>query len=120
MSHSQPQATTQSHCNSSALCWMNGSGSVNSNPIPPITAECSMELLSACASLLLVSANRTQLPDRVEKGHPPHLSPEVVRYVELDYLCHSVSSSSGPPIQAERSAGALFRMRINFVRSADP
>jgi len=43
MSHSQPQATTQSHCNSSVLYWMNGSGSVNSNPIPPITAECSME-----------------------------------------------------------------------------
>ena len=36
-SHSEPQSTSQSHCNScAALCWVNGS--VNSSPSPPITS----------------------------------------------------------------------------------
>src|SRR5260370_27328644 len=53
------------------------------------------------------------------RRYPRHVSPEAVRYVELDYLCHNVSSSPSPLVKAERSMGAPFCMRITFPLPPD-
>ena len=41
------------------------------------------------------------------RRYPLHVSPEAVRYVELNHLCHNVSSSLSPTDQNRAKYGAL-------------